>query len=176
MRISRATEPRQEHKLRFRQIPMPSLTIGCVAALIASIPQVLVTQLITRLVGLPEERAEIGPRFVRRLAERLERPTPPLVHWLLAGLFHFVYAAGWGILYGHAQRRRRFSPIAGGLLMAAVIYLLAFSRAGGATQAGSEPHPERRRKREFVVHLTPALTFSFLTAYGYEWLRKTTTR
>lgn len=155
---------------------MPSLTIGCVAALLASIPQVLVTQLVTRLVGLPAEQAEIGPRFVQRLADRIERPTAPLVHWLVAGVFHFAYAAGWGVLYGQIQRRRRLSAIAGGLLMAAVIYLLAFSRIGGATQTGSEPHPERRRRKEFVVHLTPALTFSLLTAYGYEWLRKAATR
>ncbi|HEX6512937.1 MAG TPA: hypothetical protein VF157_11590 [Chloroflexota bacterium] len=151
---------------------MSEVAIGALAGLMASVPQVLVTQAVEKLLGLPPRHADIGPRFVQRLAERLEAPLSPAGHWLLAGVFHFAYAAAWGALYGAVQRRVHVPASAGGVTMAVTIYTLAFSRLGAATQAGSEPHPERRRRREFALHWTPALTFSLLTAYGYEWLRR----
>jgi hypothetical protein len=138
---------------------------------VASVPQVLITQAAERLLGMPRGKADIGPRFVQRLAERLEKRTPPVVHWLLAAVFHFAYGAGWGALYGALQERRATPPFVAGPSLGAVIYALAFSRVGAATQAGSEHHPERRPRRDFVMHWTPAMTFSLFTAYGYEWLR-----
>jgi|SRR5581483_3437087 len=149
---------------------MSIVPAGAIAGLIASIPQVLITQLVEKLLGLPPEHADIGPRFVQRLAERFGKPAPPLVHWLLAGVFHFAYAAGWGVLYAKLQELRPTPPQAGGAGLAGAIYTLAFSRLGAATQVRSEPHPEGRRRREFVLHWTPVLTFSFLTAYLFEWL------
>jgi hypothetical protein len=47
-------------------------------------------------------------------------------------------------------------PPAGHWLLAAVFH---FGYAG-------------RRGRELVLHWTPAVTFSFLIPYGYEWLRR----
>jgi hypothetical protein len=136
---------------------------------------VLFTQAAERLLGLPPGKADIGPRFVKRLTEHLETPAHPVVHWLLAGIFHFAYAACWGALYGFVQERRRTPAAVGGPVLGAIIYSLAFSRAGAATQTGSELHPDRRPRREFAIHWTPALTFSMFTAYGYEWLRKRAT-
>jgi hypothetical protein len=142
------------------------------AGLLASVPQVLFTHAVERLLGLPPGKADIGPRFVQRLAERLEKPLPPVLHWLLAAVFHFAYAAGWGALYGAVQQRRAMPPTVGGPALGSVIYGLAFSRAGAATHTGSEQHPERRPRRELAMHWTPALTFGMLTAYGYEWRRR----
>ena len=140
-------------------------------------PQVLVTQAVERLLGLSPERADIGPRFVERLMERLEQQAPPFVHWLMAGIFHFAYAAGWGALYGAVQERRRLPPALAGPALGGAIYTIAFSRIGAATRTGSEPHPDRRRRRDVVLHWTPALTFGLCTAYGYEWLAaRATTR
>jgi hypothetical protein len=156
---------------------MSKAGVGALAGLAASIPQVLATQLMARVLDLPREHADIGPRFVQRLAERLEQPASPAVHWLLAALFHFAYAAGWGALYGAIQAQIQAPPAAGGATLAGAIYTLAFSRVGAATQTGSERHPERRRRRELVLHWTPAVTFSFITAFGFEWLdRRLSTR
>src|SRR4051795_8300013 len=85
-----------------------AVTRGIVAGLIAGIPQVLVTQIETAAFGLPREQADIGPRFVRRLAERIvgEAMAEPM-HWLLATLFHFGYAAQWGALYAILQEWRQ---------------------------------------------------------------------
>jgi len=149
----------------------PNVFAGILAGLFASLPQVLFTQAAQRILGMPPGKADIGPRFVKRMAERLETPAPPAVHWLLAAMFHFAYAAGWGALYGLAQEVRPTPPAVAGPVMGGVIYGLAFSRVGAATQTGSEVHPERRPRKEFAIHWTPALTFSMLTAYGYEWLR-----
>jgi len=145
---------------------------GIVAGLIASVPQVLVTQAVERLLDLPAEKANIGPRFVQRLDQHLETDLSPTGHWVVAGLFHFGYAALWGALYGLLQRQRPTPPHVAGPAMAGVIYAAAFSRIGAATQAGAEPPPDRRPKRELALHWTPALTFSMLTAYGFDWLNR----
>ena len=150
----------------------PQVSSGICAGLIASVPQVLATQAAQRLLGLPPGKADIGPRFVYRLTERLDMPASSPAHWLLAGVFHFACATGWGALYGAVQQRRPVSPVIGGPALGGLIYGLAFSRAGAATQAGSESHPERRPGREFAMHWTPALTFGMLTAFGYEWLHR----
>jgi hypothetical protein len=144
---------------------------GVAAGLIASVPQVFVTQFVARRLDMPPGHADIGPRFVERFAERLAKPAPPAVHWLVAGFFHFGYAAAWGALYGAVQRQRRLPPQVAGPSLASLIYTLAFSRVGAATQTGSEPHPDTRSPRRHVLHWTPAITFSLLTAYCFEWLR-----
>ena len=145
---------------------------GIAAGLIAGIPQVVLTQVETAVFGLPRDQADIGPRFVRQLARRalgesLSEPT----HWLLATAFHFGYAAQWGALYALLHEYRPTPPLVGGPLLAAVIYALAFSPWGAATQTGTERPPERRSNRETLLHWTAALSFSLTTAYVYRWLR-----
>src|SRR5947209_578610 len=101
---------------------MDNLQRGIAAGLFASIPQVLLTQLATRLVGLPNQQAEIGPNFIERLAQRLEKPAPPVLHWFIAAVFHFAYAGGWGSLYGAVQNRRHVPALAGALTLSGLIY------------------------------------------------------
>jgi len=149
------------------------LTRGIVAGLIAGVPQVVLTQIETGVFGIPREQADIGPRFVRRLAQRvLGTSLPEPIHWVLATLFHFGYAAQWGALYAGLHTYRPTPPLVGGPLLAAVIYALAFSRWGAATQTGTERHPKRRSMRETLLHWTAALSFGLTTAYVYEWLRR----
>ena len=59
-------------------------------------------------------------------------------------------------------------------MLAGLIYTLAFSPWGAATQTGTERRPARRRTRETLMHWTAALSFSLTTAYVYEWLRRRT--
>ena len=146
---------------------------GSLAGLIAGIPQVVLTQIETAAFGMPREQADIGPRFVRRLAQRvMGESLPEPMHWLLANCFHFGYAAQWGALYAVLQECRQTPPLMGGPLLAAVIYALAFSPWGAATQTGTERPPERRSNRETLLHWTAALSFSLTTAYVYRWLRQ----
>ena len=88
------------------QPAQPDLIKGALAGLVAGVPQVLLTQAEARLLGLPGRQADIGPRFVHRVGERLDTPPKHNERWLLAGLFHFGYAAGWGVLYALLQRWR----------------------------------------------------------------------
>jgi len=148
------------------------LVKGALAGLIAGIPQVLLTQAEARLLPLPGSRADIGPRFVQRVGEHLETCPRRTERWLLAGAFHFGYAAGWGVLYALLQRWRPAQPHVGGPLLAALIYALAFSPWGAATQTGTERPVETRPTQETLLHWTAALSFSLTLAYLYERMHR----
>jgi hypothetical protein len=144
---------------------------GVGVGIAAGVPQVLVTQAEARLMGLHGDEADIGPRFVHRVSRQLDAPRPGKVQgWLLAGGFHFGYAAGWGGLYALLQHWRPARPHVGGPLLAALIYTVAFSPWGAATQTGTERPPESRAARESVLHWTAALSFSLTLAYLFERL------
>lgn len=145
-----------------------SLVIGALAGLVAGIPQVLLTQLEAWLLPVSRSNADIGPRFVRRLSERMDADLDRAQHWLVAGAFHFGYAAFWGGLYALLQSWRPAQPHVGGPLLAALIYTLAFSPWGAATQTGTERPVEHRRARETLLHWTAALSFSLSLAYLYD--------
>jgi hypothetical protein len=144
---------------------------GVVAGLLAGIPQVLIVQAVERPLGLPPDKADIGPRFVQRVAERLGEPLAPAQKWGLAALFHFGYAAGWGALYAVVDRLLRPPGWLAGPALGAVIYAAAFSRWGAGTQSGAEPQPSRRDWHEDLLDWTAALSFSLSTALAYAWLR-----
>jgi hypothetical protein len=151
-----------------------TVTRGVTAGWIAGIPQVLVAQAGGRLLGI-RERADIGPRFVRRAAEHAGRPLSTPMHWLLAGVFHFEYAAMWGAVYALPVERlgpRRVPPLLGGALLGGVIYTAAFSPLGAATRTGAERPTEQRPLRETVVHWLAALSFALTDAFAYQWLRE----
>jgi hypothetical protein len=144
-----------------------ALMKGAAAGVVAGIPQVLLTQAEARLLGMPGSRADIGPRFVQRVAEGLDTQPRRPERWLIAAVFHFGYAAGWGMVYALLQRWRPAQPHVGGPLLAALIYALAFSPWGAATQTGTERPAESRATRETALHWTAALSFGLTLAYLY---------
>jgi hypothetical protein len=127
----------------------------------------LLTQVEARLLGLPTDTADIGPRFVQRVAEHIDAGIDQPQRWLLAGAFHFGYAGCWGIVYALLQRWRPAQPHVGGPLLGALIYTLAFSPWGAATQTGTERPTESRPTRETLLHWTAALSFALSLAYMY---------
>ncbi|MBV9169465.1 MAG: hypothetical protein JOZ81_05205 [Chloroflexi bacterium] len=147
--------------------PTGPLFVGAAAGMAAGVPQVLLTQIQARLLGLPAQQADIGPRFVQRAAEQVNASLHQPVRWLAAGAFHFGYSAWWGILYALLQRWRPAQPHVGGPLLAALIYAVAFSPWGAATQTGTEQSPETRPTRETLLHWTAALSFALSLAYMY---------
>ncbi|MBV8714408.1 MAG: hypothetical protein JOZ65_05010 [Chloroflexi bacterium] len=148
-----------------------ALVRGVCAGLVAGVPQVVLTQLEAWLLPTTARHsADIGPRFVQRLDNALDTDLEREHHWLIAGVFHFAYAAWWGACYALLQRWRPAQPHVGGPLLAALIYLLAFSPWGAATQTGTEQPVERRPARETLLHWTAALSFSLCLAYLYDRL------
>jgi hypothetical protein len=153
---------------------MLAVTRGVAAGWVAGIPQVLVTQVEAHLLG-QRERADIGPRFVARAAQHEGRPLPPLMQWLLGGVFHFEYAALWGALYALVVEPvgpRRVPPLLGAGVLGAIIYTAAFSPIGGATRTGAERPLERRRPSEMLLHSSAAASFALTMAFAYRWLRE----
>ncbi len=151
-----------------------SLLTGLITGLVAGIPQVVLTQIEAWLLPMPRSYADIGPRFVARLGEHADLDLEREHHWLLSAAFHFGYAAWWGILYATLQRWRPAQPHIGGPLMAALIYTLAFSPWGAATQTGTERPVQHRPTRETLLHWTAALSFSLTLAYLYDRLERPT--
>jgi hypothetical protein len=140
---------------------------GLEAGLIASVPQVLLAKAEERALLRRGEDADIGPRFVERLARvaglRLREDTK----WLAASAFHFGYATFWGTAYALAYRRWRPHPLLGGAVLGGLIYGITFPHWGGAVLTGAEPPPHRRSWRQELVLATAALSFGFVTALLY---------
>jgi hypothetical protein len=147
---------------------------GVVLGIFAGVAQVMVAQAVGLATGR-RERTDIAPRLVQRTAERLGTSLSRPLRWLLATVFHFGYASGWGGLYAlaRASRRGRRVPawLSGGLLGGA-IYAVAFSRLGAGTQLGSERPPERREWRELLIQWASALSFALTVAYTEGWSRR----
>jgi len=145
-----------------------SVLAGVIAGLLAGIPQVVLTQLEAWLLpSTPRHSADIGPRFLKRLSQHFDADLEREHHWLLAGAFHFAYAAWWGAFYAMLQRWRPAQPHVGGPLLAALIYTMAFSPWGLATATGTERDPNERETDETLLHWTAALSFSLSLAYLY---------
>lgn len=150
-----------------RRRALESLRLGVEAALAASVTQVLLPKLGEKLLLGPGESADLGPRFIERLAAMAGRRLPEDIKWLAASAFHFGYAALWGALYALAWERRPVSPILGGTALAGLIYLMTFPPWGGAVHTGTEAPPGGRSARRELVLATAPLVFGALTALIY---------
>lgn len=91
---------------------------GIEAAVVASVPQVLIPKLEERLFMPNHEHADLRPRFIERIADIIERPLPEDMKWLGASAFHFGYATFRGALYAIAYEKRPVNPWVGGLTLA----------------------------------------------------------
>lgn len=140
---------------------------GVEAAILASVPQVLLPKLEERLFLSEQESADLGPRIIERLARRFENPLPEDIKWLGASVFHFGYAALWGALYAVAYERRPVPPWLGGLGLGGLIYLITFPRWGAAVVTGIEKPPRERTWRMEAVLLTAPLVFGIGTGLLY---------
>jgi hypothetical protein len=140
---------------------------GVEAGLIASVPQVILAKVEEKLLMPRGDDADLGPRFVDRLADmaglRLDEDT----RWLAASAFHFGYAVFWGLAYGLAHRRWRPHPLVGGTALGALIYAITFPHWGGAVLTGTEHPPQRRSWQKELVLATAAMTFGLGTALLY---------
>jgi hypothetical protein len=146
--------------------------LGMGAGCLAGIPQVLAAQAVGTLVGR-RSQADVGPRFVQRVARLAGKSPSRPSRWSLATLFHFAYAAWWGGFYATVLSvvgSRRVPPPLGGGLLGALINAAAFSRVGAATVTRAERHPDRRRGYEWAVQGTSAFSFALTLAYLYRWL------
>lgn len=140
---------------------------GIEAAMIASVPQVIIPKIGEKLFLPHHEDADLGPRLIEALAQKAQKPLPEDVKWLAAASFHFGYAAFWGAAYALVQQRVKANPVAGGLTMATIIYLMTFPPWGGAVLTGSEDHPRRRTWRKEIVLASAPLIFGLGTALLY---------
>ena len=154
-------------RVMFAMLSQRPIKRGIEAALLASVPQVLLPKVEERLLLGPGEDADLGPRLVERVAHMTRRPLREDTKWLAASAFHFGYSMLWGILYALAFRRWRPHPLLGGVTLASVIWGITFPRWGGAVLTGTERPPERRSWRQELVLATAALTFGLGTALFY---------
>lgn len=144
-----------------------ALQRGALAGLAGGVPQVLLTKIEEKLFLDGGEDADLGPRLIQRMAERMGKPLPEDVKWLAATAFHFAYAAAWGTLYAAASRRRPLHPLVGGLALGGLIYAITFPRWGGAVRTRTEPPPGARSARKEVVLATATFAFGLGTALAY---------
>jgi hypothetical protein len=140
---------------------------GVEAGLMASVPQVLLAKAEERLLMPRGDDADLGPRFIDRLAEMAGVRLDEDMRWLAASAFHFSYAVFWGLAYGLAHRRWRPHPLVGGTALGALIYAITFPHWGGAVLTGTEHPPQHRSWQKELVLATAAMTFGFGTALLY---------
>jgi hypothetical protein len=137
------------------------------AAVIASVPQVLLPKLEEHLFLPRDEDADLGPRVIERAAELAEKRLPEDVKWLGASAFHFGYAMAWGAAYALAYEKKPVEPWVGGVALSALIYGMTFPAWGIAVLSGSEDHPRRRSWRKEIILVTAPIVFGMGTALIY---------
>jgi hypothetical protein len=147
-----------------------ALRRGALAGAAGGVVQVVIGLLLDRWLLPPGQHNNIAPRLIKRLFERRGQPRQARRDWALGTLFHFGYAVGWGAVFGLVRQASGLPSWLLGLLMGAVIYLLAFSRIGAGTRTGTEPRPERRSLRKQLSLVGVAWGFALGTAALYDRL------
>lgn len=146
---------------------LESLRRGVEAAVVAGVPQVLLSKLEERLFLRRHGEADLGPHLIEALASKLKRPLPEDTKWLAAAVFHFGYSAFWGAAYALAYERKPINPWLGGLALAGLIHVITFPRWGVAVLTGTEPSPKDRPWAKEAVLVTAPLSFGLGTALLY---------
>jgi hypothetical protein len=147
------------------------MLLGAGAGAVAGIVQPMVGKLEEWLFFEEGEDTNIPRHFADAMAQKLHLDVPESARWAAGAAFHVGYALFWGAAYAVARERRENSPTAGSLALGAVLYGLAFSRGGAGVQMGSEPPPDRRPARYWLLTCTMPLTYGLVTAHVYERIR-----
>jgi ribose/xylose/arabinose/galactoside ABC-type transport system permease subunit len=145
--------------------------LGGTAGAIAGIAQPAVGKLEEAIFPRGED-TNIPRHFIDALIRKTDVEMSGPARWLAGAAFHIGYALFWGAAYGVVCRRHRLPPLVGGLGLSSTLYLMAFSRIGGATLAGSESPPWRRPARTWLLTTTMPLTYGMTTAWAYEKLQR----
>jgi hypothetical protein len=144
---------------------------GAGAGFLGTLPQTAIGKIEDRLFLPPEENADIAPRLVHRVAERVGVDLPNPAKWVLGTIYHVGYGGVLGAAYALVRERRPTHPLLGGLLLGGFIYGITFTRWGAGTRLGAERPPGVRTRRMTVVDWSVALTFGIATALIYERMR-----
>ena len=151
---------------------LQSAGTGALAGMSGAVIQVAVGLLIDKLLLPPQHDNNIAPRVMTRLFQkRGDRPNR-LRDWTLGTLFHIGYGLFWGVSFSLARRWTRIPSRFLGLVMAALIYLLAFSKFGAGTKTGTEEHPRRRPDNKQLSLVAVVLTFTTTAVLSHNWLER----
>lgn len=145
--------------------------LGVGAGTVAGVVQPAVAKVDEKLVFRRHEDANIAHHLAEAVAHRLGADPPRAATWLAGLGFHVGYSLFWGTAYAFVRERTGVSPLAGGLGLSALLYVLAFSGVGAGTLLRSEPPPWRRPPRYWLLTATMPLSFGLTAAAVYERLR-----
>jgi ribose/xylose/arabinose/galactoside ABC-type transport system permease subunit len=146
--------------------------LGAGAGALAGLVQPAAGKLEEALVFRPGEDTDIPVHLVRAVETRFGVRLDSELEWLAGAVFHIGYALTWGALFALARERLRLQPTVAALALAALLYTIAFSDNGVASKLRSEPPPQRRPGRYWLLTLTMPLVYAVTTAYTYERLRR----
>jgi len=145
---------------------------GAAAGLAASVVQVVVGKAEDWLFLPRGETADIAPRLVDRMVQRLDTRASGPMKWAVGTAFHLGYGAFWGAVYGAVQRRLRLHPLLAGAGLGLLIYGITFPRWGAAVRFGVERPPQHRTRRMTIVAASVALTYGLAVGAFYRRLAR----
>lgn len=144
--------------------------VGGLAGTLGSVVQVGIGYMLSKFLLPDDEDNNIAPRLVHHMLSLAGQDHDEKRDWELGALFHLSYGLGWGMVFGLLQRVTRLRAFMLAVAMGGLIYTLAFSRIGVATQTGAEQHPDGRSWQKRVSLVAVALTYMLATAWFWNRL------
>jgi hypothetical protein len=148
------------------------MVLGAGAGALAGIVQPAVGKLEEELFFPDGEDTEIPKHFVRAAGARMGIEISEEEGLAAGTVFHVGYALFWGAAYALAREELDLPPLAAGLGLGGLLYLMAFSRMGAGTRVGSEPHPDHRPGRHWLLTTSMPMVYALTTAAAYEEIRR----
>lgn len=148
--------------------PQPAYREGVIASLIAEAVFILMVAMVSLLRGMdPWRVARMPGSFV--LGPRAVQPPGFVPSDVLIGLLlHLWLGVLVGVIYAALLPRRSVSPVAGGLITGAVLYVLGFWALPLLFPTRLAPFwlPSLDKAMQAVAHVVYGLVFG----YAYRWL------
>lgn len=148
------------------------LVLGAAAGAVAGVAQPALGKLEERLFFPPGEDTDVPKHFAYAVAARAGIDLSEAEGLAAGALFHVGYALFWGSAYALVRDELDAPPLTAGLGLAGLLYLMAFSEIGAGTRTGSEPPPDHRPARYWLLTTTMPLVYGLTTAVVYERLRR----